>query len=320
MKSIQRAITAYLLVLIFILSAAAAPGSVIVGGNIVGLKVQSDGVTIVEFTEKAPQQVGLKRGDILQKIDGISIKTVQEVAKAVEESEGRPLKLTVLRGSETKEFILSATQTTEGKKLGILVRDEVTGVGTLTYYDPQSGTFGALGHGISDGTTLLPVSQGEVLDSQVAAVTKGKSGKPGCLQGMVCSREKNGEILKNTPQGIFGTMQAPQGTELPIAERKEIQTGKATILSNVRGKEVRQYDVQILEIYPNEKNDRNLLIKITDHDLLEQTGGIVQGMSGSPIIQNGKLIGAVTHVLIDDPTRGYGIFIENMMQAANQAA
>ena len=313
---IRKITTTILLILILSLSTKAAPSSVIVGGNIIGLKIQSDGVTIVEFTEKAPQQAGLKRGDVLQKIDDKQIKSVQEVTQAVQKSEGKPMKLTVLRGNETKEFVLSATETADGKKLGILVREQITGVGTVTYYDPQSGTFGALGHGISDGTTLLPIRKGEVLQSEVAAVTKGKEGTPGCLQGMVCGREKTGEILKNTPQGIFGTMQAPQGQCLEVADSKEIQKGKATILSNVRGKEVCQYDVRILEVYHNEKNHRNLLIEITDPNLLEQTGGIVQGMSGSPIIQNGKLIGAVTHVLIDEPSRGYGIFIENMLAAA----
>ena len=311
---IRKIVSAFLLALILTLSANAQ--NVIIGGNVIGLKIHTDGVTIVEFTEKAPQKAGLKRGDVLQKIDGAEVNSVQEVTQAVQKSDGNPLKLTVLRGSETKNVLLSPTQTSDGKKLGILVRDEISGVGTVTYYDPQNNTFGALGHGISDGSTLLPLTQGDVLRSEVAAVTKGKAGAPGCLQGMVCGREKAGEILKNTPQGIFGTMTAPRGKSVAIATSKEIRTGKATILSNVRGKEVCQYDVQILALYPNEKNDRNLLIKVTDPDLLSQTGGIVQGMSGSPILQNGKLIGAVTHVLIDEPTQGYGIFIENMLDAA----
>ena len=312
----RKIIAVILLVTILSLSVSAAPSSVIVGGNVIGMTIHTGGVSIVEFTEKAPQQAGLKRGDLLQKIDGITVQTVQEVIRAVQRSNGKPMCLTVLRGNETKDFTLSATDTADGKKLGILVRDEISGVGTVTYYDPQSGTFGALGHGISDGTTLFPLQEGEVMNSEVASVTKGKAGSPGCLQGMVCGREQTGEILKNTPQGVFGTIEIPQGKEIAVAQTKEIRTGKASILSNVHGKEVCEYDVQILAIYPNEKNDRNLLIKVTDPDLLRQTGGIVQGMSGSPIIQNGKLIGAVTHVLIDEPTQGYGIFIENMLNAA----
>ncbi len=316
MKLIRRTTAAILLMLILTLSVNATPETVIVGGNIIGLKIKSDGVTIVEFTQSAPKKAGLKRGDVLQKIDGTAVQSVSDVTRAVQASDGKPLKLTVLRGGETKNFTLSASQSAEGKKLGLLVRDEITGVGTVTYYNPEDGSFGALGHGISDGTTLLPVLEGNVLPSQVAAVTKGKSGDPGCLQGMVCGREKNGEILKNTPQGIFGTIEQPQGQAVRVATAQEVHTGKAQIISNVHGNEVRSYDVQILAVYPNEKNDRNLLLKVTDPELLRQTGGIVQGMSGSPVIQSGKLVGAVTHVLIDDPTMGYGIFIENMLNAA----
>ena len=316
MRLIRKTTAAMLLTLILALSVSAAPETVIVGGNIIGLKIKSDGVAIVEFTHAAPQKAGLKRGDVLQKIDDKTVRSASDVVQAVQSSDGRPLKLTVLRGSETKNFTLAATQSAEGKKLGILVRDEITGVGTVTYYNPEDGTFGALGHGISDGSTLMPVREGDVLPSQVAAVTKGRSGDPGCLQGTVCGREKSGEILKNTPQGIFGTIEQPQGKEMPVAAVSEIRTGKAQIISNVHGNDVRYYDVQILALYPNERNDRNLLLKVTDPDLLHETGGIVQGMSGSPIIQDGKLVGAVTHVLINDPTMGYGIFIENMLNAA----
>ncbi len=316
MKLIRKAAAVILFSFIIAMSVSAAPETLIVGGNVIGLKIQTDGVAIVEFSEKAPQQAGLKRGDVLQKIDGAEVKSVDDVTQAVQSSGGKPLTLTVLRNGETKNLTLAATDTADGKKLGILVRDEITGVGTVTYYNPDDGTFGALGHGVSDGATLLPLRQGDVLPSQVVAVTKGEVGDPGCLQGMVCGREKSGEILKNVPQGIFGTMEPPQGKELPVAKSSQIHTGKAQILSNVHGTEVCYYDVQILAIYPSEKHDRNLLLEVTDADLLRKTGGIVQGMSGSPIVQDGRLIGAVTHVLIDEPTRGYGIFIESMLEAA----
>lgn len=316
MKFIRRSAAAVLLLFMFAITAGAAPETLVIGGNVIGLKIKSDGVTIVEFTENAPQQAGLKRGDILQKINDVAIKTVQDISEQVQKSDGKPLKLTILRGDATRTVTLAATQTADGEKLGILVRDELIGVGTVTYYNPQDGSFGALGHGISDGTTLLPMRNGDVLPSQVAGVTKGRCGDPGCLQGALCGREVSGKILKNTQQGIFGTMEQPNGTALAVASASEIRTGKAQIVSNVHGREVCYYDVQILALYPNEKNDRNLLLKVTDPTLLAQTGGIVQGMSGSPIIQDGKLIGAVTHVLIDDPTTGYGIFIENMLDAA----
>lgn len=316
MKTIRRTTMAILIALVVALSVSAAPESVIVGGGVIGLNIHTDGVVIVEFSENAPQKAGLKRGDILQKIDGIAVNSVEDVAKAVENSDGSPMTLTVLRNGKEKTVKLAPTNTEEGKRLGLLVRDKVSGVGTLTYYDPESGTFGALGHGIHDGTTLLPLETGNVLPSQIVAVTKSTEGEPGYLQGMVCGRRTKGEILKNTPQGIFGTMQAVEGQELTVAKSSEIHTGTAQILSNVSGTEVCAYDVRILSIYPNESHDRNLLLEVTDADLLARTGGIVQGMSGSPIIQDGKLIGAVTHVLIDEPSRGYGIFIENMLAAA----
>lgn len=316
MKFLRRSTLAILIALILSAGITAAPETLIVGGNVIGLTLQGDGVSIVEFTEKAPEKAGLKRGDVLQKINGTPIRSAKEIGKIVSTSGTQPLKLTILRDGKEKQVSLSATDTADGKKLGILVREEMKGIGTVTYYDPESGTFGALGHGVSDGTNLLPITGGDVLASQVAAVVKGEAGEPGCLQGLISAREKNGEILKNTPQGIFGVMRKPQGDELPVAEKKEIHTGKAEIISNVKGTEICHYDVQILAIYPREKNDRNLLIEVTDPELLRQTGGIVQGMSGSPIVQDGKIIGAVTHVLIDEPSQGYGIFIENMLNAA----
>lgn len=191
---VKKLVAVWLFVLLLTCSVSSAGKTVIVGGNVIGLKLRSDGVSIVEFTEKAPQQAGLKRGDVLQKIDGKTVQSVQEVSQIVSACDGRPLKLTILRSGKEKTFTVAPTETADGKKLGILVRDEVTGVGTVTYYDPEQGTFGALGHGVSDGETLLPLESGDVLDSRVASVTKGASGDPGCLQGLICGREKSGEI------------------------------------------------------------------------------------------------------------------------------
>ncbi|MBE6927862.1 MAG: PDZ domain-containing protein [Ruminococcaceae bacterium] len=297
-------------------SVFSAPETLIVGGNVIGLRLKSEGVCIVEFTQPAAQNCGLKRGDVLRKINGRSITTAAEVSKFVEQCDGKPLKLTVLRGNEEKTFTLAPSQTPDGKCLGLLVRESLNGIGTVTYYDPESGTFGALGHGISDGRSLLPIRSGEVIDSHISSVQKGKRGQAGCLQATADSLTAEGCIDKNTPQGIFGRMPQPQGQRLPVAKPAQITTGKAQIISTVDGTQPRYYDVQILALYPREKANRNLLLQVTDEQLLSQTGGIVQGMSGSPIIQNGKLIGAVTHVLIDDPTKGYGIFIETMLEAA----
>jgi stage IV sporulation protein B len=192
-------------------------------------------------------------------------------------------------------------------------------VGTVTFYDPESDVFGTLGHGVSDGKgALLPMTRGKACDAAVASVRKGRPGDPGQLKGSADGTVVFGEIQKNTPQGVFGiSREGILGEPLPVASFGDIKPGPATIRSTVNGDRVGEYAVEILKIYPADRTDcRNFLIKVTDPVLLKETGGIVQGMSGSPIIQDGKLVGAVTHVLVNDPTRGYGIFIENMLEAA----
>lgn len=309
---------AVLLSLLLTLSASAAmPETLIPGGNTIGLHLQLDGVSVVEFSNDVPAQAGLKRGDLICKVDGSPVSTVAALSEAVEASKGRALQLSILRDGKEKTVKFAPTQTAEGWRLGIYVRDSITGIGTVTYYDPSDGSFGALGHGVNngDGGELVPLRSGNAMPSRVASVTRGKVGTPGALQGALCAEGACGNILQNTPQGIFGKMSPTQTAPIPLLPSDEVHKGEAQILSNVEGTEVRSYDIQICEIYPNDAHDRNLLIEVTDPDLLKTTGGIVQGMSGSPILQDGKLIGAVTHVLIDDPTQGYGIFIETMLDA-----
>ena len=190
----------------------------------------------------------------------------------------------------------------------------MAGIGTMTFFDPQSGTFGALGHGVTDVDTgqLLPLDHGSIMDASVKAVKKGERASPGELKG---------DFDLTRDSGIFGKLSAEDaakitGAALPIAKKDEVKTGKATILATVSGNETREYDIEIEKIYSPSGSTRNLLLRVTDEELLAQTGGVVQGMSGSAILQDGKIIGAVTHVLLDDPSRGYGIFIENMLSAA----
>ena len=209
--------------------------------------------------------------------------------------------------------------TKDGPKLGVYLRQGVTGIGMVSWYNPANGKFGTLGHGVNNGKgKLLELTKGNAYEARVVSVKKGKSGAPGQLMGAMERIEPIGELEKNASQGVFGTSTVGwDGETLPVAQISEIRTGEATIRSTVSGVEPREYSVEILKIYPKSKQSgRNMLIRITDEELLNTTGGIVQGMSGSPIIQNGKLIGAVTHVLVNDPTRGYGIFIENMLEAA----
>ena len=204
-------------------------------------------------------------------------------------------------------------------KLTMPLRQGIAGIGTITFYDPDTHKFGALGHGVSNTKgSLLHMKSGDAYDAAVLTVKKGKCGEPGQLKGTANTDTVIGELLRNTPQGVFGvTKRGWKGEPLPTASEEDIHTGEAAILSTVSGDTPREYSVEILKIYPKDRTDgRNLLLKVTDETLLEATGGIVQGMSGSPIIQDGKLVGAVTHVLVNDPTTGYGIFIENMLDAA----
>lgn len=290
-------------------------------GQVIGLELQDNTVTVAAFDEElgaASKEAGLAAGDRILKLDGREIRTAEDVRKALEQSKGS-ITITVSRGGKEKTFRLSPEITTDGPKLGIYLRQGVTGIGTVTYYDPDTGEFGTLGHGVNNSSgQLLTLTQGSAYDARVLTVRKGKAGEPGQLMGSIESRTPIGTLRKNTAQGVFGSSAAAwEGQAVPVAASDEIQAGKATILSTIAGNEVREYSVEILKIYPKSRqNGRNILLKVTDPALLEGTGGIVQGMSGSPIIQNGKLIGAVTHVLVNDPTTGYGIFIENMLDAA----
>jgi stage IV sporulation protein B len=204
--------------------------------------------------------------------------------------------------------------------LGANVRAEMAGIGTITYYDPATAVFGALGHGITDGVTqdLFPLDGGFLCKATIISTDRGQSGAPGMLQGAFDGQQQLGTVTKNTDQGIFGMLyEAPEGELLPVAQREEVEIGPAEVLCNVEGDTVARFSVEITRLYPMEDGTgRNMMIQVTDERLLEKTGGIVQGMSGSPILQNGKLVGAVTHVLVSDPEIGYGIFIETMLEAA----
>ena len=316
MKKIRRGTAVLLLVLALLPRASAAREEVVPGGDIIGIEIETRGVAIVEFSRDTPEQAGLRRGDILKKFDGKAVHTPEEVRQLVESSGGAPMHLTVERKEKEKTVVLAPADTEEGLRLGLMVRDRITGIGTVTYFDPEANCFGALGHGVNGEGGLLPMEEGSVLPAAVSAVEPGREGDPGSLRGSLQGRAPLGEIERNTGRGIFGKMPAPARERVPVAQPGEVRTGKAEIRTTVAGREIQDYDVQILAVYSEKDSGRNLLLEVTDPELLEITGGIVQGMSGSPILQNGKLVGAVTHVLIDNPARGYGIFIENMLDAA----
>ena len=320
MKKMFRRIAGAALI-IYLLAGAAYAKELIPVGQVVGLELQNRQVVVVGFDEengKAAKAAGLLSGDVIQKIDQRAITCAEDVRKALRSSNGT-VAVEISREGKVKQLQLKTQNTKDGPRLGVYLRQGITGIGTVTWYDPETHQFGTLGHGVNDRTgNLLPMAQGWAYRAKVVTVKKGKAGEPGQLYGSIVSAEPAGTLSANTQKGVFGTCRDGwEGQTIEVASVGEIKTGDAVIRSTVSGDAVREYSVKILKIYPKGKgNGRNMLIKVTDPELLATTGGIVQGMSGSPIIQNGKLIGAVTHVLVNDPTTGYGIFIENMLDAA----
>lgn len=302
---------------------------VYVSGDAVGIYMQTKGVLIIDTGEilsesgetEEPARDIVKPGDYIVAFDQNRIQCKQDLMEDLAALDGDSVMLKVRRGKETIPLSLTPVKDKEGKyKLGIWVRDDTQGIGTLTYVD-EDGRFGALGHGISDVDTgeLLSIADGNLYDAQILGIRKGEKGNPGELSGLIRYDADNilGEISENSKNGIFGIMDAWRMKNLdlkkiPIGYKQDLKTGPASILC-CTDSEVKEYAAEITRIDMNhEDSNKSFVIRITDKELLEKTGGIVQGMSGSPVLQNGKLFGAVTHVFVQDSTGGYGIFIENM--------
>jgi len=315
---------------------AVPQGYLIPGGMPFGIKMFTDGVMIVGMSDilcdghtvNPAKEAGLRPGDVITKINGEQVGTNEEVARLVSGCAGEELTLTVCRKEEApRQVPLQPVSGDDGMgyKAGMWVRDSSAGIGTVTYLDPESGTFGGLGHAVCDIDTgdLMPLSSGEAVNVTITGITKGTGGHPGELRGTFSDGAPIGVLTRNDVTGITGRLcgtpaiLSQGGEPLPAAERHQIRTGKASIRATVDGSGVQEYEIVIEKIDLSEDTPtRNMVVRITDQRLIGLTGGIVQGMSGSPIIQDGKLVGAVTHVLVNDPTRGYGIFIENMLDAA----
>ncbi len=300
------------------------------GGQLAGIYVKADGLVYVGASDlgskPSPARIaGLKSGDVIQRINGVRIYDAETLKQAL--SGGNKAIVEYVRNGETiKTSVTPERDPRDGVyRIGAWVRENAAGVGTITFINPKTGQYGALGHAISDPDTgiIVPISQGAIYESNLSGVIPGKTGVPGELSGDFIEKDNSpiGTIDKNSENGIYGTFiranleNALYPAGIPAANAGEIHTGKAQILSTVDENGPRLYDIEITNINESGK-DRNLLILVTDDTLLAKTGGIVQGMSGSPIIQEGKLVGAVTHVLVNDPTRGYGILIENMLKSA----
>lgn len=318
-KLANRCVFALISLFLFSINVSAADYLIPVG-KVIGLELSEGSVTVAAFDDALPaaKDAGLHIGDEIRSIDGQSVDSAEDVRKALNCSDGC-VDLVISRSGKEQTISLEPEITSEGPRLGVYLRQGITGIGTVTWYDPDTDTFGTLGHGVNDGKgALLKMTRGNAYPATVVAVQKGKAGQPGQLKGALENRQLLGTLSGNTSQGVFGTApDAWEGEPMEVASFSDIHTGAATIRSTVTDGEPQDYSVEILKIYPKSRSDgRNLLLKVTDPELLETTGGIVQGMSGSPIMQDGKIIGAVTHVLVNDPTTGYGIFIENMLDAA----
>lgn len=308
---------------------SSTPSTLIPGGFPFGVKFTTEGVLVVGFCDITTQDgqknpardAGLKIKDVITAIGGTSVESAGALTDAISSCNGSTLTITYQRGGEEHTATLTPVKDENGiYRTGLYVRDSGAGIGTVTYIDPKTLAFGGLGHGICDIDTgeLMPLRRGNVVEVTISGINRGMPGTPGELGGYF-NAGKLGTLLQNCPCGVFGVYaQLPEGCAdpLPVATRDEIQPGTAQIYCTLSSNERRAYDVTLSAIDRSADGSKCFSIQVTDPALLEETGGIVQGMSGSPVIQNGKLIGAVTHVLISDPSRGYGIFIENMLNSA----
>ena len=312
------------------LAGRASAATVIPVGRAVGIKLFSDGVVVVGTSEVAAESgnvnpakdCGLREGDIITHINSTEVDTIEEVSALLQELEGDTMSIRAIRDERQVQLTAKAVKcSADGAyKLGAWIRDSMAGIGTVTFYCPGTGAFGALGHGINDTDTalLMPLESGSILPATVAGVEKGVSGTPGQLKGIFDTKATLGLLSANTSGGVFGTMadgKWASGPAVETAERDEVEAGPAVIRCNISGDRVDEYQVEITKVLPEAEGDcRDYLIKVTDQRLLDATGGIVQGMSGSPLLQNGKLVGAVTHVMVDDPSSGYGIYVGRMLR------
>ena len=295
-------------------------------GQAVGIEAKTDGLLITGFADietpdgavSPAKDAGLKEGDVIRSVAGRDVRTPEDLAAALETVQEKTT-VRVDRGGLEKKCVVTPYRGEDGAlQLGRWLRDGVTGIGTVTYCDPETGAYGALGHGIADEESgkLLPIERGEIVRADISGARQGSDGEAGELMGSFQNAETLGSVEENSVFGIFGALtEIPALGTVETAADEEVHTGDAIIRATVAGQETRDYSAVIDRVY-REQSCTRYLRTVTDESLLKATGGIVQGMSGSPILQDGRLVGAVTHVLLNDPTRGYGLSIETMMNAA----
>lgn len=301
-------------------------------GNAIGMKLYTKGVLVVGMSQietdnkekkKPYENSGIEQGDTILEVNNNAVENTEDLIKEVEKSNGNTINIKYLRNEKTMQTDITPVKSKNTYKIGLWVRDAAAGVGTLTFYEPNTNLFMALGHGISDIDTeeIVNIANGELVTANIVSITKGRKGYPGEIRGTIDQGRTIGTIYKNTNFGVYGTvknknyLEADLTQEMEVATRSEIKEGKAQIICQLENSNKKKYDIEIEKIYTNNnQNNKSMLIKITDKELLEKTGGIIQGMSGAPIIQEGKFIGAVTNVLVNDPTQGYGVFADIMIK------
>lgn len=302
-------------------------------GKIIGMKLYTNGVLIVGMSEienihneiiNPSKSCDIQEGDTIVKVNDKEIENIENLKDVVNESKGENVLLTLVRNGTILTSNITPVQTEEEEyKLGLWVKDAATGVGTITYYEKNTGSFAALGHGIVDSDTdkLIDIDSGEIVTSDILSITKAEINHPGEIRGTIVNQKTIGEVSKNTQFGIYGrldnlsSLNIDTSKSLPVALRDEIQIGDAKVLCSLDGKTNKEYQIRIEKINKNNSYDnKSMLIRITDEELIKQTGGIVRGLSGSPILQNGKFVGAVTNVLVSNPEIGYAIFGDMMIK------
>lgn len=302
-------------------------------GKVIGLKLYTNGVLIVGMTEiedinnlklKPYNEKDIKEGDTIIKVNNSEVSSIENLQEAVNSSSGKEIELTLVRDGEVITCNVTPAEVEKNKyKLGLWVKDAATGVGTMSFYEPKSQSFAALGHGITDSDTdkLIDIESGEIVTSKIISIQKSESGEAGEIRGSIAGQGTIGEVFKNTEFGIFGRLNnlarlnIDTSKTLKVALRNEIELGKAQIRCTLADGATKDYDIEIEKIFlNNNQNNKSMQIKITDQELIEKTGGIIRGLSGAPVIQNDKFVGAVTNVLVNDPQRGYAIFGDMMVK------
>ena len=311
---------------------SASEKSVIVCGYPFGCVLDTKNILVVDMTDvrteqgsiNPAKQAGIKVGDIICSINGTEVNEISDVTSCVEGCKGEELSFVCRRNGQTLEFKVQPvySKTEQKYKIGLWVRDSEAGIGMLSFYSPEDKVCVGLGHALKDADTgdSFVMSGGTAYNAKVLSIKRGASGNPGQIHGCIQSSSKLGEVVENSSKGIYIKADKVKGVSMPLSNKYDVKTGPAQVYLSLDGNEPQYYDVMIEQVGYDSQENKNIALRVVDNELIDITGGIVQGMSGSPIIQDGKLIGAVTHVLVDDPTKGYAIFAENMLETAQSFA